>query len=212
MFEKRLLNPDEVWDYFHDNSEEFVDYDELIAYNEAFGVEVYLGSYKGYVLISVMVDSVLDYERVATTQKDCEDTVSKVYNEYLVDSLIFDDADGIAEADKDDDIVVDDNTIIDDNEDELDSAVIDFLITSLKMSYVEVMRIPKKVRDDLKDHFLEYMYRMHGIEAYRPMIIEYDNDDEEFTTNPYKNLAFDSGYLVYPTIPPVFDISKLKDN
>lgn len=202
QYEMILLNPDEVWDYFYTSDTDFGSFNELIAYNEAFGVEVYLGMSNGCPQISVMIDDALELEEFVVSEEDCADIVNKIYKEYLVcDSADFEETEEETEQ-----------SIIEDNEDELDSAVIDFVTTATKLTCVEVMRFPESVLNDLKEHFLEYMYRKHGIEPYRPMIIEYDKGDEEFSCSPYKNLEFDSGYLVYPTIPPVFDISKLKDN
>ena len=211
MYEMILLNPDEVWDYFYSSDTNFDDFNELIAYNEAFGVEIYLGSSYRRPVISVMIDDSLEFEDFAMSKADCTKIVSDIYNKYLMET-VFDSEEVVELADDDESEEETEASIIDDNEDELDSAVIDFLVTTTKLPYIEVTRIPKNIREDLKDHFLEYMYRKHGIEPYRPMIIEYDKGDEEFSCNPYKNLEFDAGYLVYPTTPPVFDISKLKDN
>lgn len=203
MHEMILLNPEEVWGYFHASDTDFESYNELIAYNEAFGVEIFLGSYRGFPQFSVLIDNALEYEEFASNAEDCEDSIKQIYKEYLenLDEVVVIDEDEEEETEA---------SIIQDNEDELDSAIIDFVVTATKLTLGEVNRFPKKVLDDLKEHFLEYMYRIHGIEPYRPMVIEYDIDEEEFSCSPYPKLEFDSKFVLYPKEPPIFDISKLK--
>lgn len=76
--------------------------------------------------------------------------------------------------------------IIEEREEELDVAIEDFVITVTDDSvplenYEEIIR-------DLKEHFLAYMYKKHGLEPFRPMILYDEDKTEHYEEFPYRLL------------------------
>ena len=63
-------------------------------------------------------------------------------------------------------------------------------------------RITKKliedVIEDCKEHFLEYMYRKHHLDIYRPMELE-DDDGVFFKEYPYEYIEFSDAPLYSET-------------
>lgn len=72
---------------------------------------------------------------------------------------------------------------IEDREDELDMLVFNFIdgITDGD----DLDEITDEVLQDCKEHFLEYIYTKHGIQAYRPMVLCDETGNEMIFDYPY---------------------------
>ena len=76
-------------------------------------------------------------------------------------------------------------------EEELDSLIWDFVMGVFGGDTYTDFDCTGEVLDDLKDHFLEYMYRKHGFDIYRPMVLEDEDGTEFFEEYPYEHMVFD---------------------
>ena len=47
----------------------------------------------------------------------------------------------------------------------------------------------EEIIEDLKDRIGEYLYKQWGISIFRPMVIEYDDESEEYHEYPYPHLV-----------------------
>ena len=85
--------------------------------------------------------------------------------------------------------------MIDEREDEIELSVRDFVSV---VSDTGCYNIEDEVIDDLKEHFLEYMYRKWGIGIYRPMYLEdTDTGEDYFTEYPYDDLVYEDDNPIY---------------
>lgn len=172
-----------VVDYFRKNKSELEVKMEKIAENQEYGVEIFLSSTYGSPTITVMADDIQQYEAV-TDLFHLEDVCKIAYDRYLdnaVSSLVFAEADE-PNLDDNESLLLD----IDDRESELDAAVEDFLGTVLRK-----FDITDKVREDIKEHFLEYLYRKHRLKIYRPMYLEDEQGNDFFEEYPYECMEFE---------------------
>lgn len=172
-----------VVDYFRKNKSELEVKMEKIAENQEYGVEIFLSSTYGSPTITVMADDIQQYEAV-TDLYHLEDVCKIAYDRYLdnaVSSLVFAEADE-PNLDDNESLLLD----IDDRESELDAAVEDFLGTVLR-----TFDITDKVREDIKEHFLEYLYRKHRLKIYRPMYLEDEQGNDFFEEYPYECMEFE---------------------
>lgn len=89
----------------------------------------------------------------------------------------------------------DEQMLIDEREEEIDSAVREFVNI---VSDTGCYNLTDEAMDDLKEHFLEYMYRKWGIGIYRPMYLEdADTGEDYFTEYPYDDMVFEDDNPIY---------------
>lgn len=125
------------------------------------------------------------YEECAVNENDCTQTVRKVFYEYLTEERLVN---KILEADAEDH-----EEEIDNREDELDTAVFDF-ISEVMGEPVDITLGKTKaeeIYEDFKEHALEYLARKWKLNIYRPMILEDENGEEFFEEYPYDVLEFE---------------------
>lgn len=197
MAQKIILQPDEVWDYFVEHEEECDQCMFEIASCSEYGTTVYLSrSFKGVGCISVEADDQEIYNEEIIDAEDAQKVVQKVYDDYLTDKVIeilsdFEPQENDTLQDQEDEIEM--------REGELDNLIWDFVIGVLggetnpddfSECFAE-FDYTGEILDDLKDHFLEYMYRKHGFNIYRPMVLEDEDGTEFFEEFPYEYMEFD---------------------
>lgn len=189
MAQKIILQPDEVWDYFVEHEEEYDKYMFEIASCSEYGTAVYLSrSSKGVGCITVEADDQEVYNEEVIDAEDTKKTVQKVYDDYLTDKVIeilsdFEPQEGDTLQDQEDEIAM--------REEELDNLIWDFVMGVFGGETYADFDCTGEVLDDLKDHFLEYMYRKHGFDIYRPMVLEDEDGTEFFEEYPYEHMEFD---------------------
>lgn len=190
MAEKITVLAENVWAYFQKEKEDLKSHMHKIAGYPEYGVEIYVTENRGLPSIVVTADDEQVYEETAVNEHDCKQTVSTIYDNYLTSKVIDSLWDSVS---NDDDLTqIEIEGMIDDREAELDNAVYDFLMTVVQGVYIDDPTIDlDDVLEDLKEHFLEYMARKHGIPVYRPMMLEYDDGSEELSEYPYDDLEFD---------------------
>lgn len=189
MAQKIILQPDEVWDYFVEHAEECDECMFEIASCSEYGTAVYLSrSSKGIGCITVEADDQEVYNEEVIDAEDTKKTVQKVYDDYLTDKVIeilsdFEPQEDDTLQDQEDEIAM--------REEELDNLIWDFVMGVFGGETYADFDCTGEVLDDLKDHFLEYMYRKHGFDIYRPMVLEDEDGTEFFEEYPYEHMVFD---------------------
>lgn len=178
-----FVYPADVWDYFSLADENF-DSETEIACNDLTGTDIYIVSDHGFLNVIVTISGDLEYEELIINKEDCEDVITRIFEEYLGDFWNED-------ASEDEEI----ESMIVNRELEIDAAVEDFLMTVLNKAPVD-LDISPTVIEEIKEHFLEHIYRKHKLSPYRPMYIKYE-DSEELEEHPYEHLVFDSNAVLY---------------
>lgn len=188
MAQKIILQPDEVWDYFVEHEEECDECMFEIASCSEYGTTVYLSrSSKGVGCISVEADDQEIYNEEIIDAEDAKKVVQKVYDDYLTDKVI----EILSDFEpQEDDTLQDQEDEIEMREEELNNLIWDFVMGVYGGdTYADYLDY--EFLDDLKDHFLEYMYRKHGLDIYRPMVLEDEDGTEFFEEYPYEHMVFD---------------------
>lgn len=189
MAQKIILQPDEVWDYFVEHEEECDECMFEIASCSEYGTAVYLSrSSKGVGCITVEADDQEVYNEEIIDAEDTKKTVQKVYDDYLTDKVI----EILSDFEpQEDDTLQSQEDEIDMREEELDNLIWDFVMGVFGGDTYTDFDCTGEVLDDLKDHFLEYMYRKHEFDIYRPMVLEDEDGTEFFEEYPYEHMVFD---------------------
>lgn len=189
MAEKIIIEAADVWEYAQRHRSELNNEAHIIAENADFGIEICISIDSYYPVITVSADNIDIYEESIFTQFSCSNIVSEIYETYLTTSYVSSVAEKSGENTAED--KVDEGDLIIERELELDEAIENFIsvvdpetVTTMKAGEFE------KLKEDLKDHFLEYIARKHNIQIYRPMYLEYD-DGDEFELYPYDHMEFE---------------------
>ena len=177
-----LVGSFNVVNYFRANQKILETRMEIIAENEEFGLEILLSSVNGSPTITVMADDIQQYE-ITTDLFHLEDVCRLVYDKYLDNTI-----NALSESA---DAAVDLRDEIDDRESELDAAVDDFLGVVLQTFGYDTADVVDEIHDDVKEHFLEYLYRKFGMDIYRPMFLEDEDGEEFFEEYPYECMEFE---------------------
>ena len=190
-----------VWDYFQKNRQKLKTHMHQIARELDYGIEIFVTEESGCPSIVVTADDSQIYEEVVVDEKDCEETVAKVYNRYLTHNSILStmigDEDEEYEEGQMSELEIQET--IEDRELELDDAVYAFLASAVG-SYYDTDIANKNIDDivdDLKEHFLEYIARKHNLPVYRPMFLEFEDGVEELCEYPYENMEFEDDNPIY---------------
>ena len=177
-----------IVEYFKQNQYKLACEYDTIAENEDYGIVIYLSSTNGRPTVTVFADEDQCSE-IITNLESLENVVKTTYDTYLsskaVDALIALDESDETELDEDELRSIE----IDERETEIDTAVDDFLNVALQTYGVDTSVIDE-VHDDIKEHFLEYLYRKHGLEIYRPMYLEDEDGEDFFEEYPYECMEF----------------------
>lgn len=188
MAAKITIPASDVWSYFQDKREDLKSHMHQIAGNSEYGVEIYITEDCGLPSIVVTADDVQVYDETAVNEHDCQKTVENIYDEYLTSKAI----EALSEEDDDELTALEIEDMIDERESELDTAVYEFVMTAIQDAYYDDYTSDlDDICDDLKEHFLEYMARKHGLPVYRPMMLEYEDGTEEMSEYPYEDMEFE---------------------
>lgn len=191
----------DIWDYCLDHQEELAKNQHLMAENPDYGMEVWVTMVNGSPELVVECDGSEIYREDILNEKDAKKTADRIYEDYLsikaIETLtddgnttVYEDTTVYIEDEEDDD-----QSLIDEREDEIDLAIRDFICV---VSDAGDYNIEDEVIDDLKEHFLEYMYRKWGIGIYRPMYLEdADTGEDYFTEYPYDDLVYEDDNPIY---------------
>lgn len=191
-----IIKPEEIWKYFIEHREELKSSMEPVAQNDDYDVIIYLTNEDDMPCLTIESSNVESEEYHVEGEDSCEDTVRLVYDLYLTDQIMSLVAgEEMAKIDRED--------MIADREYELDDAVMSFICTAAgdEYGYTDI-EVPDDVIEDCKEHFLEYLYRKHGLEIRRPMELE-DDEGEFFEEYPYDCMEFDPN--------PMYDDFKITD-
>lgn len=194
MMENIYVAEDEMWGYFNEHKERLRKNLDLVAENQDIGTAIYLTNDKGTPYLLVYDGDFLMYEEGMVSERDCEKTTGRVYDEYLTESIKWDDeADGSDEHESEES----EDDMIAEREDELDMAVFDFVSTVIGDNAMAYDANLDAACNDLKEHFLEYMARKHGMEIFRPMKLIDDDGNVWFEDYPYRYLEYDKDTYSY---------------
>lgn len=181
--------PAEVWDYYLENYYDGAMLYEVIAEYEDCGIIIVASTDKtGGLEVNVGVDGIEMFSECIINEPDCIRTVTKVYDEYLTESFVND------SINKEDDVEIftqeeENQILIEEREDELDLLVSDFCngVIGFNSKY----ELTDEQLDDIKEHFLDYLYRKHDVNVYRPMYLEDEKGEDFFEEYPYPCMVFE---------------------
>lgn len=186
-----VFTASEVWDFFQENKTALLTQLVKIAENPETEIVVYLTSErKGSEIlpsISVYLEDAEFYTEEAVNQRDCEQTVIKIYYEYLDTARLID------HLTRDDEEESDIYQQIDDREKELSMLVDDFVYDMLGYSLSTEFGVSQaeKIKADLLDHICEYLYQVHEVSVFRPMVLEDENGEDFISEYPYEDMEYD---------------------
>lgn len=185
------IKESDVWTYFHDHLEELKNIMHQIASCEEYGISIFLTYDAELPCIIVTADDTQLYEETAVNEHDCEETVRRIYDEYLTERVIEKFSDNEIEENGLNDLEIEE--MISERENEIDCAVWDFVMDIVE-GYVDSDAFSNNlddIIDDCKEHFLEYMARKHHLPIRRPMFLEYEDGVEELSEYPYEEMEFE---------------------
>lgn len=194
MSEVIVIAAADVWNFFQREKQVLQNGMKVIAQNPVCNVVIYLtGEDRGVVVypnIVVYLDDDEIYSEVAVSQRDCEQTVSSIYDEYLSEGRMVN---LVIEREEERQSIeeMEQHMEIEDREEELDSAVWQFFHDVFGGPLDDLVENAEEIYDDCKDHFLEYMARKWGLEIFRPMILEDESGEEFYEEYPYECMEFE---------------------
>lgn len=182
--QKITVAASEVWDYFQKHKAELEKSEHIIAENEEYGVEISITNEEGLPCFMVTADGYQYAEERAISANDCKETVETLYGDYLTEKFV-DGADDESRLDQED--------MIAERELELDDAFTMLLDTLIEEDLGLFFGAEAdEILEDIKDHTLEYLYRKHGISVRRPMVLEDEENGEDFFEEyPYDSMVFE---------------------
>lgn len=190
MAQKIIVEPRNLWSYYLEHKKQLTSTMFEIAQNKEYGISIYLSeNEKGNASIVVEADDMEVYSETIVNDRDARTTCEKIYDKYLSDKVV----DILAEMgidDEDDMTALEEEDAIDEREAELDEALYSFLDTVCGEDYFDFYTDYDMI-EDIKDHFLEYLARKHGIHVRRPMVLEDEDGEDFFEEYPYECMVFD---------------------
>lgn len=201
MDERILIQADQAWEYFNDYKEEFATGMHEIAWNDRFGIHIYMTKNDEETLqIIVARDQEEIYNELCYNENDCFTTISNVYEDYLTGKKLGFELQEFEDEDEDDfddgecyssynePPFIDREDEIYDRELELDISVCTFIDD---VSDEGTQFLSDEQLDEIKDHFLEFLARKYDLHVRRPMYLEAEDGEEFFTRYPYQQMIFD---------------------
>lgn len=189
-----IMTPSEVWKGYLSNKNSVNKRIVEIARYEDYGVSIYFyEEAENRLNIVVEVDDIEIYSEEVISERDCTSTVKRIYDKYLSPDIL----EIIQDIRDSDDSRFEQEDAISEREANLDELVFDFVMGVMggDTYFDGGVYDFDDMCDDLKDHFLEYMYRKYGLDIYRPMILEDENGEEFFEEYPYECMEFDDNPL-----------------
>ena len=185
MAARIIIEASDVWDYFMEHKSKLANSLEMIAENQEFGIGIFLTEDDNLPLIMATVDGEAIEEEAAVSEKDCENTVSEMYDKYVSGDVA-----SILLGENNERTVAEEIELIDEREIEIDDAVYTCLM-ELAPNLFDIIDDPDELCNDLKDHICKYLYLQHGISVYRPMYLEDEDGIDEFVEFPYPEMELD---------------------
>lgn len=182
-----IIEPKDIWEYFKEHHIALMHDMVIVAENNDFDVVIYLTNEENKPCLVIESSNVESTEFCVENEDNCEAVVQEVYNLYLTDRIMTVIAEEVEEISQED--------VIDERELDLDSFVMRFLEDVLDENPILYTDIINDVAQDCKEHFLEYLYRKHGLSVYRPMELEDENEEIFFEDYPYECMEFDPSPL-----------------
>lgn len=191
-----IIKAEDVWGVFNAEKLKLRTQLKKIAEHSEYGIIIYLTEEDGLPQVTVYNDDIELYSEQCISESDTERTVKKIYAEYLTDKIISRVGGGYYEDDDEDDLEdkygrFDQDMEIEEREEEIDLALEDFFLTIFGEPLEGLVDDADLIYEDVKDHFLEYLYRKWGLEIRRPMYLEDDKGDEFFEEYPYECMEFE---------------------
>ena len=200
-----FIEAEDVWDYAQENLEMLKESRRIVASNTAYGVDIVISVEDDDTpYLCVEVDDEEECGKYLCDRVQANKVARSYYDDYLTSD--FYETMGIeitstADEDVDEDVTEDEEEELDEfrlneiaineREDELDMAVQDFVELVMEGDVSTYVELDDEVLQDLKEHFLEYMYRKHGVNIYRPMYLYDAGGIQRFTEFPYENMIFE---------------------
>ena len=186
MAERIIIEAQDVWGYFEDNKEKLATSMEMIASNIDYGTEIYLSEEEDYPMLIAMVDDDVDCEELILNERDCYETVTRFYENYIssgaFNALVGEETSVLSTSEEMD--------LIEERELKIDDAVYS-LMNVLVPNLFDINDDPDEIYEDLKDHICEYLYKQYGFSVYRPMYLECEDGTDEFCEFPYEEMEFE---------------------
>lgn len=199
---KIIVKPEEIWDYFDKRRAGLIKTMQPVAINEEYDVTIYLTNNSGLPSLVVESENIESVEFIITDKESCVATVQEVYDLYLTEqflTVVMEEAESDDEELSESDIAEE----ISQREDDLTGCVLRFIEDALdednQILYTDLI---DDIVEDCKEHFLEYLYRKHGVSTYRPMELE-DEDGVFIEDYPYEYMEFEPS--------PLYDDFKVTD-
>jgi len=170
------IEPASVWDYYRNHVHELNDMMHKIAEDSDSDIAAYISDADGQPEIIVMDGGEVAYSDIAIDKDDCTIMVAEVYNDRMIPE------EPVEHFSEEEEIEI--------REDELNTAVNDFLLCVLDGFINEDADDFKEMREDIKDHFIEYIARKHGFKIYRPRYLEFE-DGDRYVDYPYECMEFE---------------------
>lgn len=186
--ENIIISASEAWDYFQEHRAELETEMHIIAENEEYGIEVSITEDNGYPRFIVNNDGVELFADCAITEADCEQTVRRIYLNYLTNRVFS----VVGDSVKNEDEEASAEMIMENRDWELSASIEDLLVVFLdnnESGTGKYDECTEEIIEDLKDRIGEYLYKQWGISIFRPMVIEYDDESEEYHEYPYPHLV-----------------------
>ena len=182
--QKITVAASEVWDYFQKHKAELEKSEHTIAENEEYGGEISITNEEGLPCFMVTADGYQYAEERAVSANDCKETVETLYENFLTEKFV----DGAEDESR-----LDQEDMIAERELELDDAFTMLLDTLIEEDLGLFFGAEADdILEDIKDHTLEYLYRKHGISVRRPMVLEDEENGEDFFEEyPYDSMVFE---------------------
>lgn len=179
-----IFHPEELWEYFEEHMDELRNDEVVVARNSALGttISIYV-PVGGGLTIAAAEDDVPVGEVTVNNGADCRIKAQAFYDKYLnVDyaSVVF--PDEMEQTDKEDEE-------IEEREGELNGVVDELLWTVLDKSDYE--KLEDSDRENILDHFCEYLYKTYDFDIYRPMRLEDEDGNDFFVEYPYDHMEFE---------------------
>ena len=196
----------DVWDYYWKNVKRLFNQYEEIAEADEYGVRIYLGTddlsdsvdfaeHMPCVIVSIDCEEVLTM--IPGSADTCEVDVQGIYDDYL-----YGDFEKMAADYKDDYMdeyekylageygYLEEDDLIDTRELELDDAMFD-MISDVAPEFMDIVEDVGEVCEYFKDLICEKLYTEFDVSVYRPMRLEDQNGNEEFSLYPYEEMEIE---------------------
>lgn len=177
-----FVKPDDIWKYFQDNREKLKTTMIAVAQSDLYDVTIYLSDDSGLPTLIIESSNVESEEFSITDEESCMTTASMVYDLYLTEQIVT-----VMMQESE-------NSEMEEREADIDGFILRLLEDLLSDDPILYSDLIESVVQDCKEHFLEYLYRKHGLSVYRPM--ELEDDEGVFVEDyPYECMEFDPNPL-----------------